>query len=194
MLSPYVPDAALDYCSSLHSKFQFRLIIKNKRLTKLGDYKFDPRTGTHSISINNDLNPYSFLITYIHEVAHHATMLKFGRKVKPHGPEWKNEFKLLMLPILNHSVFPDELLRKIAAYLKNPKASSCNDHTLTKALSVYDNRNGQVFLSEIAHESRFQLGKRAFKKRELRRTRFLCEEIKTGKKYLISKSALVNAI
>ncbi|QSE98634.1 SprT-like domain-containing protein [Fulvivirga lutea] len=191
-LSKFIPEPAVNYCYELWVNYDFKLSIKKKRQSKLGDYKYDPRTKKHYITVNNDLNPYSFLITYIHEVAHLVTFKTHGRKVSPHGAEWKNEFKRLMLPLLNTSIFPDDVLRSLANYLKNPKASSCNDHALTKMLSKYDQTNG-VFLDEIPQGEVFKLGKRKFKKESLRRTRFVCVEIPSGRKYLISKSALVEA-
>ncbi|MEQ8926509.1 MAG: SprT-like domain-containing protein [Fulvivirga sp.] len=191
-LSKFMPEPAVNYCYELWAKHNFKLSIKKKRQTKLGDYKYNPKTKSHYITVNNDLNPYSFLITYIHEVAHLVTFQDYGRRAAPHGKEWKSVFKNLMLPLLNNNIFPDDVLRTLASYLKNPKASSCNDHALTKMLSKYDEKNG-VFLEEIPTGKVFKLGNRTFKKESLRRTRFVCEEIPTGRKYLISKSALVEA-
>lgn len=193
-IQSFIPLAAHSYCNHLFSEYEFTLKLKNKRVSKLGDYRYDPRSKSHLITLNNDLNPYSFLITFIHEVAHLTTMIKYGRKVRPHGIEWKNEFKRLMLPLLNTDVFPDGLLRKIADYLKNPKASSCNDHQLTFELSKFDIENDKTVLANLYYGEIFIIGKRKFKKRALRRTRFLCEEITTGRNYLISKSALVESL
>ena len=43
--------------------------IKKKRLTKHGDFSIKPN-GTSLITINISSNPYRFLITLIHELAH----------------------------------------------------------------------------------------------------------------------------
>lgn len=191
LLEKYVPAAALAYCVELWSPNSFDLKIKGKRLTKLGDYRFDPRLEKHTITINNDLNPYAFLITYLHEIAHYHVYIQYGRKARPHGTEWKNAFKRLTLPILTNDIFPDDLLRKIASYIKNPKASSCNDHELSMAIRKYDSDTEGLFLNDIPEGTTFVFAKRKFKKNELRRTRFVCEEIPTGRKYLISKSAQI---
>jgi SprT protein len=189
-LQKHIPADAVDHCIELWDEFPFKFNIKAKRATKLGDYRYDPKNKSHTISINNDLNTYSFLITYLHEVAHLITFHEYGRKVKPHGIEWKAIFKKISLPILNTQVFPDEILRKLANYLKNAKASSCNDHNLMRALKIYDN-NESIFLSDISVGEIFNFGSRAFKKESLRRTRFVCQEVSSGRKYLISKSAVV---
>lgn len=187
----HLPKHSVDYCFELWENELFEFKIKNKRASKLGDYRYEPTTKKHTISVNKDLNPYSFLITYLHEVAHMHVFLQHGRRAKPHGIEWKNQFKKLMIPMLNSDVFPDDILRKIASYIKNPKASSCNDHELTAVLSKYDSSQEGIFLNAIPHGEVFYLGNRIFKKETLRRTRFICVEIKSGKKYLISKSARV---
>ncbi len=127
----------------------------------------------------------------MHEVAHYQVFIKYGNSVKPHGVEWKNAFKTLMLPVLTNDIFPDDVLKKIARYIKNPKASSCNDHELSMALSKFDEEPAGLFLTELPFGSTFKLRNRLFKKDVLRRTRFVCIELTSGKKYLIAKSAQV---
>ncbi len=193
-IAQFIPQQALSYCEQLWLDTPFIFKIKNKRATKLGDYRYNPADKSHTITINNDLNPYAFLITYLHEVAHLRTFLTYGRKVSPHGAEWKHSFKLLTLPILHDGVFPHDVLQTLARYIKNPKASSCNDHQLQQILNSYDEAPTGIYLTEIPLGQIFKLGKRAFKKESLRRTRFLCQEVTSGRKYLISKSAMVELI
>ena len=73
ILKAHVPDDAVHYCLELWTSIPFNFKVKNNRTTKLGDYRYDRRNGAHSITVNMDLNEYSFLITYIHEVAHLLT-------------------------------------------------------------------------------------------------------------------------
>ena len=193
VLQRFFPAAAVDYCFEIWTEHSFAFKIKRKRLTKLGDYKYDPRTGRHTITVNNDLNPYSFLVTYIHEVAHLVTFKKYKRSVPPHGKEWKHAFKQLMQPLLSSKVFPPGLLAQVIQYMKDPKASSCNDHGLAMALAQYD-KNRPIVLQEIETGSLFRLGKRTFKKEELKRTRYVCLEVKSGKRYLVSRSAPVDKV
>ena len=190
LLHKHLPDQAVGYCFDLWQSHPFNFKLKKSRQSKLGDYRYNPKDKSHVITLNHDLNKYAFLVTYIHEVAHLITYLEFGRKVPPHGTAWKNNFKRLFIPMLNNEVLPDLILRTLAKHLKNPKASSCADPALYRTLSQFDNEP-KVFLSDIAVGASFQLGNRIFKKENLRRTRYVCEEIKTGRKYLISKSAQV---
>jgi hypothetical protein len=63
-----------------------------------------------------------------------------------------------------------------------------------KEMSKYDTtskENTGFFLADIPPQSHFILAGRKFKKGETRRTRILCEELATGKKYLVSRLAKV---
>ncbi len=196
ILKNHVPSGALEYCILLYQKHQFKLKITSNRRSKTGDYKHIPKKDTHHISVNGSLSIYAFLITYIHEVAHLHTFLMHGNRIKPHGWEWKSTFQKLMLPILNPGVFPDDMLKVLARHLKNPKASTHSDPLLVQALRAHSTKNEdnlQTLISLIPGE-KFLFNKKQFTRLEKKRTRVLCEEVLTGKKYLISGIALVKPI
>jgi len=193
VLNRFIPAGAIDHCYNLWVNHSFDLKIKKGRVTKLGDYRYNPKTKTHSISVNNNLNPYAFLITYLHEVAHLITYKTHKRSVKPHGREWKENFRKLVFPILTDEIFPNELIKPLAAYMKNPKAASCSDHKLLAALSQFDD-DPKKLLSEVKAGDIFTLGNKRFKKETLRRTRYVCLDIDSGRRYLVSKSAAVETI
>ena len=78
--------------------------------------------------------------------------------------------------------------------MRNPSASSARDLFLMKEMSKYDSKLSEqsgFFLADIAPQSIFELAGRKFRKGETRRTRILCEELATGKKYLVSRLAKV---
>jgi hypothetical protein len=78
--------------------------------------------------------------------------------------------------------------------MRNPSASSARDLFLMKEMSKYDSKPPEkagFFLADIAPQSIFELAGRKFRKGETRRTRILCEELATGKKYLVSRLAKV---
>lgn len=187
----FVPTKAVDYCLDLWWDYRFEFKITKGRQTKLGDYRFHPVKKTHVVSVNNNLNPFAFLITYIHEVAHLVVFNDHKNRVSPHGGEWKSAFKQLMLPMLRSDVFPDDILRVLARHMKNPKASSYSDPKLISALSSYDKDQNGILLSQVKTNEQFMFNKRQFTKLELRRTRVVCKEEKTGRKYLISQTAKV---
>ena len=187
----YFPGAALSYCLRLWKEGNFHFKITRKRQSKLGDYRFSPDKG-HQITVNQDLNPYAFLITYLHEVAHYQVQTTYKRRKAPHGKEWKTAFRNLVLPVMNEGIFPTALLRSLENYMDNPKASSCADPNLTQALRQYNPAHQQQpLLDELPVGAVFGFQGRQFRKVEKRRTRVLCEEVKTRRRYLISAIAEV---
>lgn len=194
LLSKKVPSNALDYCIALYQEYPFAFKLRNRRVSKLGDYRYDPRDGSHTITVNADLNEYQFLITYVHEVAHRVVYKPRSRQ-KPHGPVWKDKFRELMLPLLHPDIFPDDLLRVVARHMRNPKASTAGDPALVKALAVYSPEEADQFtLADLAPGSEFTFRKRAFRKLEKKRTRSLCLDLANKKRYLIPEMAEVKPL
>ena len=86
----YIPEKAIPFIQFLIDTHNFTLKIVNQRQTKHGDFRKLPN-GRFQITVNNNLNPYQFLLTLVHEIAHHVTHQKFGI-VQAHGKEWKTVF------------------------------------------------------------------------------------------------------
>ena len=192
ILQKYLPDEALNGVLDLTNEYPCHLKIVSKRKTKHGDFKrFSD--GKVQITINNDLNQYRFLLTLIHEYAHLVTFQKY-KKVKPHGKEWKENFKMLMLPFLHPGVFPADILHALAKYLINPKASSDGDIKLSLAFRNHDRLSDKRLIFEIPDNSRFSYRNRTFVKGRKRRTRYECVEILTHKKYIFHPHAEVDLL
>ena len=190
----FVPEHSVNYCVQLYESLNFEFKIKRARKTKFGDYRFDRLGDHHVITINNDLNPYAFLITYLHEVAHLITYQQHRHSVNPHGPEWKNNFKKVARPVLKPEIFPSEIINQVARYLSNPKASSCSDPLLYQLLKNYDKPNGLVFLKNLKPGDQFYFHDHHYQYLEKRRTRIVCMHLTKGKKYLINQIAEVQPI
>jgi len=197
ILTNHLPNSAVDYCIKLWQQEPFSFKTTASRKSKLGDFRYR-RDRTHQIiTLNGDLNPYQFLLTYIHEVAHLHAFLRFGIDIPPHGKEWKSTFQQLMFPLLSIGAFPVDLLIPLRKHMKNPKASSAGDLFLMKEMSKYDLHDAamqDVFLSDLVPGKRFLLSGREFEKGETRRTRVICLEVKSGKKFLVAQLAKVKPV
>lgn len=189
ILKEYLPENSVLMVLELLEKNPCRLKIVSNRKTKHGDFR-KLSNGNYQITVNNDLNPYRFLLTLIHEVAHLVTYKKFKR-IKPHGQKWKEIFQHLMLPFVNPDIYPKEVLPFLAHYLINPKASTDSHIKLSLALKQYDEKTNKSFIFEIPMESTFIHNERIFQRGNKRRTRFECIEIRTQKKYLFHHNAEV---
>lgn len=194
ILQTHVPASALEYSFELWKESPFELKITRSRQTKVGDFTSKHTRSHPRITINNDLNPYLFVVTYVHEVAHLRVYLQFGGRVDPHGEKWKTTFTDLMLPILWESVFPDQILHELRRHMINPKASSFADTALTEAFRKFDSNPNQVTLSQVPEGSIFKLQGRYFRKGKLRRTRVLCRELQSKRDYLVPADSIVTDV
>ena len=170
----------------------FSLKIVNQRETKHGDFRKMPN-GTFQITVNNNLNQYQFLLTLIHEIAHHITHQKFGR-VQPHGKEWKKVFQHLMLPFLKPEIFKYEMLPHLANYLKNPKASTDSDAKLSLALREFKPSLGKHFVFDLPFGQAFLFKNTIYKRGNKRRTRFECLNTYNQKVYLFNQNVEVEIV
>lgn len=195
ILHKHLPDAAVDYCHSLWKASPFHLKITNSRHSKAGDFYCSNKQEIPRITLNNDLNPYLFLLTYVHEVAHLYVFNQHNRNIAPHGREWKHTFQQLLQPLLQPAFFPEPALTLLIRHMQNPKASSFADAALTKALRSFDPKAVEdITVSDLPEGSLFVLRGKHFKKGKLRRTRFLCHEIKSKRQYLVPAEALVEKV
>jgi hypothetical protein len=195
ILVQHVPAPAFPYCLALWESSPFELKLTRSRQSKVGDFTSRRNAGRPRITLNKDLNPFIFLVTYIHEVAHLHVYLKYGHRVDPHGEEWKAAFQDLMEPTLRNEIFPYEILHELTRHMINPKASSFADADLTRALRAFDkNADQHTALSDIPEGSVFHFQGRYFVKGKLKRTRVLCRELKTRRNYLVPAEVLVSNV
>lgn len=169
-------------------EYKVHLTVARERKSILGDYRHRHGSQTHRISVNGNLNPYAFLITLLHELAHLLTFEKWGNRVSSHGKEWKAVFGQLLAQFIEHDVFPADIKIVLLQSLHNPAASSCADEELLRTLKRYDAREGNShFVESLPEGALFKTNDgRVFQKGEKLRKRFRCVEVATKKMYLFS--------
>jgi hypothetical protein len=187
----FIPSAAIPFIEFLVNEHNFTLKIVNQRATKHGDFRGLP-DGKFQITVNNNLNQYQFLLTLVHEIAHHVTHQKFGSTL-PHGKEWKTVFQHLMLPFLNPIIYPEHILPYLANYLKNPKASTDADVKLSLALKGNIAAIGKYFVFQIPISSLFIFNNIIYKRGNKRRTRYECINMSNKKTYLFNQNVEVTS-
>lgn len=191
-IAKYIPQNSVALiCQWLDHK-PIRIKIVKPRNSKLGDFKVDPRKQIHEISINGNLNQYSFLVTLVHEIAHLYDFLDRKTLSDPHGDNWKNIYSNMMIKMHATEAFPEHLNRAIIKHINNPKAASCSDAELNEALRAYDQIDTHL-LKDLPEGDTFILKNgRQFVKGPLQRTRFRCKEVSTGRWYLVNGQAEVH--
>lgn len=194
VLHQYLPQNSVDYCSELIMYYKMHLHIEVERKGRYGDYT--PHSGKgFRISVNHNLSKFEFLITFIHEMAHHTTYLKYGPRHDAHGVEWKDEFKIVMRPFFMMDIFPYDLKAILAKHMQNPKYSQSADVKLLEVLKKYDLRKANVItLSQLPDGTLFSMKKDSMVLRRINklRTYIACESLDGKWKYRVHAMAEVS--
>ena len=188
-LKEFLPEGSYEFVLQDILQYKVQLTLTQERKTVLGTYMHPFAGKGHRITVNSNLNKYSFLVTLLHELAHLFTYEKYKGKVAPHGKEWKHDFAEILKEYLQKNIFPGDVASALLRSLKNPGASTCADIPLQLALKKYDPLvAGMLMVQDLVDGQLFQLTDgRTFKRGERQRTRFRCEEVNTRKLYLFSK-------
>jgi SprT protein len=187
VLAKYMPIIAVPFIVNWVSEQPTSIKITAKRKTVLGTYMSPANeTDRHTITINGDLNPYSFLLTFVHEIAHLKVWLKHKNNVQPHGKEWQRTYRNLLAKVLH--VFPTDAANAISNYMLSPTAATCRDEDLYKALKKYDiKKTEHILLEELPEHAIFSVEDgRVFKKGQKLRKFFRCMDMKTNHIYRVS--------
>ena len=195
-LSFYLPGGSFEDVVLYLHEFKVHLTVTRERKSVLGDYRNSHSNKNHRISVNGNLNKYSFLITLLHELGHLLAYEKYGNRIPPHGVQWKNEFGKILARFITKKIFPHDIESELLRSLKNPAASSCAEDGLLRILKKYDpHKPGFYFIEELPSDSLFKVkGDKIFSKGNRVRKRFLCKEISTGKLFLFSPVAEVELV
>lgn len=192
-LDPYLPKGTSHAIANWIVAHQIDFKIVKHRATKLGDFRPSHQGKPHCITVNKTLNPYSFLVTTVHEFAHFHAHVDFGNRIQPHGQEWKQTYSDLLKPFVFDDIFPNELRHSVLLHIKRPSASSCADTRLMRELRKFDHVPA-TFLENLPKGSTFRIGKRTFVKGELIRKRYLCRQLETNRLYRVHPLAEIELI
>ncbi len=195
-LQQFLPPGTGEAVTAYLHQYRVHLTVARERKSILGDYRHRTPHRNHRISVNGNLNPYAFLLTLLHELAHLLTYEQHGNRVAAHGGEWKSVYAQLLQQFLQQHDFPADIEREVRASLANPAASSCAEDGLLRVLRRYDDKTSpQRLVEELPLHGLFRMvDGRIFRRGEKLRKRYKCVEVKTGKLFLFSPVFEVEAI
>lgn len=195
ILRNHLPPQSVEWVYGFLNRHNVHFHITRERRSKYGDYRW-PQKGHdfHEMSVNGDLNPYRFLLVFLHEAAHLETHVKYA-DVAPHGHEWQGEYARLLA---EHAVwFPPEVRPLVARYASRVPLYRPLLRQIEELLHRYDKdyvEGAVVHLDDLPAGSRFRLKsrpERLFVSLEHRRTRWLCREEDNRRQYTVNGAAEV---
>lgn len=199
-LDPFLPAGAGLYVAELLADHAVVVRVSRPRRTKLGDHRSPRRQHPfHRISVNDNLNPYAFLTTLLHEIAHLTTWEKYharSRRIKPHGHLWQQEFERIVSPIVGVGLLPEDIACALKQSILKPSAATCSDRTLLLALARYDQQDpSRTRVEQIASGAIFRIDSgKTFRKGPKVRSRYQCFECPTGREYRVHALSLVELV
>ncbi len=195
ILANHLPGEAVEWVYGYLNRHRVHFHITRQRTSKLGDYRWpQPRHDYHEISVNGDLNPYRFLLVFLHEAAHLETHLKYTH-VPPHGHEWQGEYARLIADHTN--LFPPEVQPLLLRLVTRIPLSRTLMKEVEKQLHHYDadyDPSAHLTLDDLPAGTHFRLKSNPtleLASVEHRRTRWLCVVPGTRRFYTVSGTAEV---
>lgn len=169
--------------------------IETPRSTKLGYMKYDIVYDFFIISINNNLSPSKFLYVFLHEYAHLLVAQKY-KNPKPHGYEWQITFFKLLQEAIEKELFQTSIAQAIVKeFFYDGVYSKQRDFAISIAIDKADQIKQSLYIKDLKLGTIFTTKNgMQFRLLEKKRTRYLCNEIKTNKKYLISSYAIIDKV
>jgi SprT protein len=194
-----LPPGVAGYVGELLGRQPVEVRLARPRRTKLGDHRPPARhLPVHRISVNDNLNPYAFLTTLLHEIAHATAWERHRgrRRLRPHGPEWQAEFGGILGPVVGQGILPAVVEAALARSLSGAAAATCSDRGLVLALAEFDlPPAGYVRVEDLAERAVFRAPNGAvFRAGRRLRTRRQCFELRTGREYRVHGLALVEPL
>ena len=198
-LAKFIPNDAVPIVADILFKNKITLRITRARITKLGDYTRinHLKCQEHCISVNSDLDKYSFLWVLLHEIAHYQIYIIYNKKVRPHGAEWQNAFAYNLTLFNEKHCFPmetEQLVKEYCSRLPLRKVLENRIIHMFKEITGTVPHSTQTTLESLPVGSCFQLRNRIFRKLEERRTRCKCLDINNNHFYLVSLELEVQPI
>lgn len=187
-LEKYLPQNTLHYLKIWFADYYIHIKITRNRNSKLGDYRKLP-DNSHEITINSTLVPELFFFVLTHELAHLIAFEKYGRRISPHGNEWKETFRQMLLQSID--VYNENLRPIIVKFSRSPKANFMASPDLVKYFHIEKQDDTLVFIEKLQKGDFFIYRNEKYLLEGLIKKNYLCKNLATGRKYSFKPLARV---
>ncbi|MBP1166495.1 MULTISPECIES: SprT-like domain-containing protein [Chryseobacterium] len=187
-LEKYLPQNTLEYLKIWFSDYYIHIKVTRNRNSKLGDYRKLP-DNSHEITVNSTLTPQLFFFVLTHELAHLIAFEKYGRKISPHGNEWKETFRNMLMESLE--IYDEELKPIIIKFSKSPKANFMASPDLVRYFHTEKQDDTLHFIEQLQKGEFFIYRNEKYLLEGLVKKNYLCKNLATGRKYSFKPLARV---
>ena len=190
-LEKYLPENTLPFLKTWFGEHYIHIKITKARNSKLGDYRKMP-DKSHQITINSTLQPQLFFFVLTHELAHLLAFENFGNRISPHGSEWKNTFRTMLLESI--SIYSEDLKPIILKFSKSPKANFMSSPDLVKYFHIENYEDETSYIEDLETEDRFIYRKQTYIIEGKRKKNYICLNLDNGKRYIFKPLARVEKL
>ncbi|CAH0135485.1 SprT-like domain-containing protein [Chryseobacterium sp. Bi04] len=187
-LEKYLPPNTLTYLRVWFSDYYIHIKVTRNRNSKLGDYRKLP-DNSHEITVNSTLTPQLFFFVLTHELAHLIAFEKYGRRISPHGNEWKETFRKMLIESLD--IYDEDLKPIIVKFSKAPKANFMASPDLVRYFHTEKQDDSLQFIEELQKGEFFIYRNEKYLLEGLVKKNYLCKNLATGRKYSFKPLARV---
>lgn len=191
LLEKYLPENTLPHLKKWFGDHVIHIKITKGRNSKLGDYRKMP-DKSHQITINSTLQPQLFFFVLTHELAHLLAFDQYGYRISPHGSEWKNTFRIMLLESL--PIYSDYLKGIILKFSKSPKANFMASTDLVRYFRIEDYEDESSYIEDLSVGNTFKYKNQTYLIEEKRKKNYLCVNLDTTKKYIFKPLARVEKL
>ena len=190
-LEKYLPENTLPFLKTWFGEHYIHIKITKARNSKLGDYRKMP-DKSHQITINSTLQPQLFFFVLTHELAHLLAFENFGNRISPHGSEWKNTFRTMLLESI--SIYSEDLKPIILKFSKAPKANFMSSPDLVKYFHIENYEDETSYIEDLETGDRFIYRKQTYIIEGKRKKNYICLNLDNGKRYIFKPLARVEKL
>lgn len=191
LLLKYLPDGTLPFLKQWFADYAIHFKITRDRHSKLGDYR-KLKDHSHQITINSTLEPELFFFVLTHELAHLIAFDRYGFRIAPHGEQWKNTFRIMLLESLE--AYNEELRPIIFRFSKSPKANFMSGTEIVRYFRKETYEDGEYSVEDLASGEEFLYRSHRYLLKQKRKKNYLCRNLSNGKEYLFSPLVKVRKI
>lgn len=191
VLQRYLPEHTLPFLRKWFADYYIHIKITKNRNSKLGDYRQMP-DRSHQITLNSTLQPELFFFVLTHELAHLLAFQKFGYRIVPHGAEWKQTFREMLLESIG--VYDLALQPIIRKFSRSPKANFMSSPELVRYFHIEDAEDPSVFLETLDVGQFFTYRNATYIINEKDKKKYICTQQPSGRKFFFKPLARVHKI